>query len=91
MVITKVVLRLDFIQNKVLNEISCRLSIRLPGKLLISNFLTNRINMKYDLKNIIKQKLDDYDYLLVDEDFSDYQIIYKLVKNKVCVLEFPGI
>ena len=47
--------------------------------------------MKYDLKNIIKQKLDDYDYLLVDEDFSDYQIIYKLVKNKVCVLEFPGI
>ena len=90
MVITKVVLRLDFIENKVLNEISCRLSIRLPGKLLISNFLTNRINMKYDLKRIIKQKLDDYGYQLTDDDVASYDVLNNLMKNKECVIEYPS-
>lgn len=90
MVVTRVVMRFGFIENKLTKAITCRLVIHLPGKMLISTFESERRKIKKDLTEIIKQKFDSYGFLITDDDFSDYRILFNLLKYNLCVVDFPS-
>ena len=90
MVVTRVVMRFGFIENKLTKAITCRLVIHLPGKMLISTFESERRKIKKDLTEIIKQKLGDYGYQLTDDDVASYDVLNNLMKNKECVIEYPS-